>query len=82
MLMFSLSQPLEKLGEILLQEFAGKSVNMADIYRQHSVDRPYVKKNYKDILWQLYDSGMITTNRKPRRGTFADDIVAVFPPTS
>lgn len=81
-LLFSLSQPIDALSDMLLQDFAGKSKVMRDIYRQHSVDTPYLKKDYKRVLAQLYESGMIDTNRKPRRGTFADDVVAIFPSIS
>ncbi len=83
MLLFSLAQPLDRLGEMLMQKYAGQSLTMIDVYEQHSVDTPYIKKNYKEVLWELYDSNRITTNRKPkRRRTFADNIVATFPPTS
>ena len=79
-LLFSLSQPLNKLGEMLLTEYAGQSIKMIDIYKQHSVDRPFTKKNYKSALWQLEAEGKIAAT-KHNRNSFADSVVATFPPT-
>ena len=80
-LLFSLSQPLEKLGESLLTEFAGQSVKMIDIYTKHSVDTPYTKANYKSVLWKLEEDGKISAT-KHNRNSFADKVVATFPPLS
>lgn len=79
-LLFSLSRTLGELGDILLQDFAGQSLTMSEIYKRHSVDMPFIKGNYKDILWQLFDAGRINVSRSPRRNTFADNIVVTFPP--
>lgn len=80
-LLFSLSRPLDELGGMLLQEFAGQSIKMKDIYQKHSEDTQFIKKNYKDVLWQLEEQGKITAS-KHRRGSFADDVVATFPSLS
>ena len=56
---------------------------MLAIYDGHNVDRPFIKKNYKDILIKLHEAGRIsitTPNGKPRRkGTFADEIIVEVP---
>ena len=56
---------------------------MKEIYEQHSVDTPYIKKNYKDVLRQLYDDEIIEARSKkgkaPRKGTFGDEIIVTFP---
>ena len=51
---------------------------MLEIYKQHNVDTPYVKKNYKDVLSKLEEEGKITAP-KHRKGTFGDSVQATFP---
>ncbi|MAJ76643.1 three-Cys-motif partner protein TcmP [Sulfitobacter sp. TMED3] len=82
-LLFELTRPLDDLGQMLLHEYAGCQISMEDIYRLHSVNRPFLSKNYKDVLDGLANAGKIGTHNpkgKARRtGTFADHIVAIFP---
>ncbi|MFO0591808.1 MAG: three-Cys-motif partner protein TcmP [Polyangiaceae bacterium] len=78
-LLFELNRPLDDLEAMLLTEFAGRTLPMVEVYKQHSVDRPYIKKNYKDVLTVLETRGAVTTSgRKSTRG-FADEIVVTFP---
>ena len=51
---------------------------MHEIYEQHNVDTPYIKKNYKNVLWELEKEGEITAGSH-RKGTFADSVKATFP---
>ena len=76
--LFELSRPLDDLGGMLLSEFAGQKLKMSDIYKQHSVNRPYTEQNYKQVLGQLEDQGKITAS-KHRRNTFGDNVVVTFP---
>ena len=82
-LLFLLSRPLEELQNMLLKEFAGQTHSMHKIYKQHNVDTPYIKANYKDALLELEKSGRINAikpgGKKRRKETFADDVLAVFP---
>jgi len=77
-----LARPLEDLENMLLQEFAGKTVDFLDLYEQHSVDKPYIKKNYKDVLRGMYEQGKLTAvnekGKPPRKGTFADGMRITF----
>ncbi|MCR4315214.1 MAG: three-Cys-motif partner protein TcmP [Planctomycetes bacterium] len=77
LLLFNLSRPLDDLAEMLLGEFAGQKLTMEEIYQQHNVDRPYIKKNYKDVLKTLEEDGKITVG-KHRKGTFGDNVVVTF----
>jgi len=77
-LLFQLSRPLNDLKKMLLERFAGQTVSMLEIYRQHNIDTPYVKKNYKDALWELEEEGKITATSH-RKGTFGDSVKATFP---
>lgn len=77
--LFELNRPLDDLRAMLLDAFAGKTMTMRQIYEEHSVDRPYLSRNYKDVLAALEKEKVITTRgRKSNRG-FADDIIVTFP---
>jgi len=82
-LLFKLSRPLEDLKADLLSTFRGKTMEMQSIYEQHSVDTPFIKKNYKNALRELLDEGKIVAaspkGKPPRKGTFADNIRVTFP---
>jgi three-Cys-motif partner protein len=82
-LLFQLSRPFDDLKEDLLDKFRGQRLTMQEIYEKHNVDTRYVKKNYKNVLRQLYDDGSIEAisleKKPPRKGTFGDKIIATFP---
>ena len=61
-LLFELFRPLDELKNMLLNDFAGQTIKMIDIYDQHHVDKRYIKKNYKDTLLKLEAEGKIITN--------------------
>jgi three-Cys-motif partner protein len=86
-LLFELMRPLEELEEMLLKEYAGKSISVEQLYNEHNIDRPYILKNYKHALRELETQGKITAappaeKRQKRNGevTFADHVVVTFPP--
>ena len=76
--LFQPPRPLDNLGDMLLQDFAGQTLTMDQIYKQHNVGRPYIKKNYKDTLKQLEEHQEITASPH-RKGTFGDDVEVTFP---
>jgi len=78
-----LSRPLDELQGMLFEQYAGRTIDFKVLYEEHSVDRPYIKKNYKDVLAELYESGRIQaanikTGKSPRKGTFSDDMRITF----
>lgn len=81
-LLFKLSRPLDDLKEDLLKVFSKKKLTMHEIYEQHNVDTPYIKKNYKDALKEFYENGLIDAisnkDKAPKAGTFGDDIIVTF----
>ena len=79
-LLFKLTRPISDLGDRLLEDFAGQNISMGEIYERHSVDTPYISKNYKDALLLLEKNGKITATRKPRQKTtaFAESVIAQF----
>jgi hypothetical protein len=81
-LLFELTRPLEELGEMLQEEYAGKSIRMRQIYDEHNIDRPYILKNYKNVLRKLEMEGKITADPpadRRRKSTFADHVIVTFP---
>lgn len=81
------SQPLDNLEDMLLDEFAGKTMTMLEVYEQHYVGKRYIKTNYKEALKNLESQGKITVDppaskRRKNKGqtTFADDVKVTFPP--
>jgi hypothetical protein len=85
-MLFELSRPLEDLASMLLNDLAGRQMRMRDIYRQHSVDKPYIESNYKRVLASLEAEGKIQAvppaeKRRKIKGevTFADDVWVSFP---
>lgn len=76
--LFQLSRPLDDLGDMLLDTFAGQSLTMLEIYERHNVDRPYIKKNHKEVLMKLEEAGHISATPH-RKGTFGDKVQVTFP---
>ncbi len=58
--LFGPPQPIEVLAEMLISDFAGQTITMKQIYDKHNIDRPYIKKNYKDALMKLESDGRIS----------------------
>ena len=86
-LLFEFYRPLDELEQMLLNEFANKTITMQEIYMQHNVGRSYISKNYKTALINLEAQGKITADRpankrQKRKGeiTFADSVKVTFPP--
>ncbi|MFH2145091.1 MAG: three-Cys-motif partner protein TcmP [Candidatus Omnitrophota bacterium] len=81
-LLFELSRPLDDLGNMLLEEYAGRRISMIEIYKSHSVGKRYIKKNYKDVLIQLESKKMIKAKPEAnnrRTNTFGDGVEIYFP---
>jgi three-Cys-motif partner protein len=84
--LFEIPNPLDELEQMLLDEFAGKTITMEEIYLQHHVGKAYIKKNYKAALKNLESQGKITAekpaNQRQKKGeiTFGDGIRVTFPP--
>ncbi len=78
-LLFDLNRPLDDLEKMLLKDYKGKKISTIKLYEEHSVNKPYIKKNYKDILRKMEDSGKIDVmGRNSNRG-FADYLTIQFP---
>ncbi|MEQ9811226.1 MAG: three-Cys-motif partner protein TcmP [Azospirillaceae bacterium] len=82
-LLFSLKQPLSELRSSLLDTFAGQELSMVEIYEQHSVDRPFIRTNYKEVLTQMEKDGVVQVRSlkagRRRKDSFADHLIVSFP---
>ena len=81
--LFESSTPLDDLEQMLLDEFAGQTMTMQEIYIQHNIGRSFIDKNYKDALKNLESQGKITTEppvNERRKNTFGDSVKVTFPP--
>jgi three-Cys-motif partner protein len=78
-LLFQLVRPIDDLGEMLLREFAGRTLTMKEVYELHNVGRSFIKKNYKAVLKELENENRIAVEEH-RKGTLADTISITFPP--
>lgn len=81
-LLFSLVQPISRLKQMLVDTFAGQTLGLNEIYEQHSVGTPYLRKNYGEALRALEDAGAIeafSIKGKRRKGTFPDHVKIKFP---
>jgi three-Cys-motif partner protein len=85
-LLFELNRPLDQLGGLLLNRFAGQRLTMKEIYEAHNVGTRFIKQNYKTILLSLEREGKIKaepplSERKPKN-SFADHVRVTFPQRS
>jgi three-Cys-motif partner protein len=81
-LLFELNRPLTDLEGMLLNEFAGRSLTMKEVFDLHNVGRPYIKRNYKDVLLAMEEKNAIRTSppsSERRKGTFGDNVRITFP---
>src|SRR5437667_4995709 len=79
-LLFELNRPLDDLEDMLLAEFAGRTLRMREIYERHHVGRCFIKKNYKDVLKRMEAKGAITCEPSKRpKNTFGDNVIVRFP---
>ena len=80
-LLFSLAQPISKLMESLQHCFSGREVTLQEIYETHSVDTPYIKKNYREVIKQLEVDNIVSaysTKGRRRALTYPDHVRIKF----
>jgi len=82
----SFHYPLDDLEIMLMDNFAGQSLTMKEIYEKHNVGRPFIEKNYKDALRNLEAAEKIITyppvskrRKKDGKVTFGEGVIVTFP---
>lgn len=78
--------PLKTLEKELLSKFSGRKLTMHAVFLAHNVNTNYISRNYKDVLIDLEERGIISAfpniaNRRVVKGhkTFGDDVIITFP---
>jgi three-Cys-motif partner protein len=81
--LFGFTRPLEQLRQSLMEQYAGRTMSVSELYEDHSVGTPYLMSNYKDALRKMYEKKEIQAKRrdgKPiRKGSFPDQVLVTFP---
>ncbi len=85
-LLFELARPLDDLEGMLLDEFAGLTLSMSEVFERHNYGRRYIEKSYKEVLTKMERAGKIKgeppyATRPKRKGeiTCADSVRFSFP---
>ena len=78
-LLTSLTQPLKFLEEQLRVGFSGLSISFEDLYQKHSVDTPFIRANYREIILKLEMEGAVQcVPAKRAKGTLAGRVLIHF----
>ena len=80
--LFELNRPLDDLEGMLLSSFAGQTTSVNEIYQSHNVGRPYLRKNYQDVLRAMEANGLVQANPSQdhrRKDTLAKRTLITFP---
>jgi len=83
--LFELRRPLDDLGGMLLTDFAGQVLTFKELYERHSIGKPFVRNNYKNLLIDLEEKETISVeppaNKRKRLGqtTLGDKVKLIFP---
>lgn len=67
---------------MLLDEFQGQSLTMIEIFRCQNVGKPFIRRNYKEVLYKMEEKGLIKVDPPlsvRKKGTFKDDALVMFP---
>jgi hypothetical protein len=88
-LLYNLSKPhsIEALKEILMRECTGKSMTVQQVYQAHSVNTPYIFRNFQDAIIALEAEDKVAIDKpaakRQRNGevTLGRDRTVTFPPS-
>ncbi len=78
--LFQFTKPLDELKLELLRLYSGKKINRKQIFEEHHVGTPYIKKNYLTALLELEIDNkiFIFTEKKRRKNTLAEHLNIQF----
>jgi three-Cys-motif partner protein len=82
--LFELNKPLDQLEGMLLDTFADRMLTRDQVYQEHSIDRPYIKKNYTEALLALEAKGKVAMKTvggaTRQKGKLGPKTLIRFPP--
>lgn len=80
--LFEFQRPIDDLKKMLVEEYHGKKLSVNDIYEQHSVGRPYLRRHYKSVIKELEKNELVTVTdpdkKKRRKGALPDRLLIEF----
>jgi hypothetical protein len=77
-------RPLSQLPRDLVRTFRGRTLTVQDVFDMHNVGTPFIKRNYKKVLIQMEEDGLVSCEpdaASRRRNTMADHVLVTFPKT-
>ncbi len=80
--LFNLLRPLSDLEDMLLVDCAGKTYFIEELFESHSVGKPYVIKEYKEVLCRMEREGKVTMEPAAadrRKDTLGKKVRITFP---
>jgi three-Cys-motif partner protein len=75
-------EPLKELEAELLVKYAGKSISFRELFENHNLDKPYIKKNYKQVLLKIESENKVKTDpskENRRKNTMGEKVIIIFP---
>jgi hypothetical protein len=66
-LLFEFARPLEQLGAMLMEEYAGQTITFANLFEEHNVGRRYIERNYRAAILELEEEGKVTVEMDKKR---------------
>jgi three-Cys-motif partner protein len=85
-LLFEFSRTIDELGQMLMVDFAGRTLTTRQIYEEHNIGTRFILKNYQTILKQLETSGKVKTDPPAEKRkkikeavTFGKNVKVTFP---
>jgi three-Cys-motif partner protein len=80
--LFAMLRPLEELEELLLTDCSGKTLTFKALYESHSIRKPYVVKNYREVLCRMEQEGKVTMEPSVlhrRKNSLGEAVRITFP---
>lgn len=80
-LLFNMNRSVDELEAMLLEEYAGTTMTVRELYQKHSVGKPYIMSNYKDILKKMSKEGKVITEpvKMKKANSMPDYVKITFP---
>jgi three-Cys-motif partner protein len=81
-LLFEYRRSVDELGAMILDDLAGRTMNIEEVYKAHSVGKPFVLKHYREQLCKLEQEGKVKMDKPcpPRKkNTLAPHVMVTFP---
>jgi three-Cys-motif partner protein len=81
-ILFEYRRTIDELGEMILNDLAGRTMGIEDVYESHSVGKSFVLKHYREVLCKLEQEGKVKMDKPcpPRKkNTLAPHVMVTFP---